>query len=63
MIKTKTSMPTSPPITSTPKTANKRDAYAALGEASDTLNFLIFLIKWECMHLSASHRLLKQDCT
>lgn len=35
IVKTKNSMPTSPPVTSTPKTANKLDAYAA----SDTLNF------------------------
>lgn len=43
MVKTKNSTPTSPPTTSTPKTANKLDAYTALGEASDTLNFPDYL--------------------
>lgn len=38
MVKTKNSTPTTPPTTSTLKTANKLDAYTALGEASDTLN-------------------------
>lgn len=39
MVKIRNSTPTSPPTTSTPKPTDKLDAYAALGEASDTLNF------------------------
>lgn len=44
----KNSTPTTPPTTSTLKTANKLDAYTALSEASDTLNLPDYL----GMHLS-----------
>lgn len=43
MVKTKNSTPTSPPTTSTSKTANKLYTCTALREASDTLNFPDYL--------------------
>lgn len=49
-----------PTTISTLKTANKLDAYTALGEASDTLNLPDYL---GSIYLSTSGRLLKLDCT
>lgn len=52
MVKTKNSTSTIPPTTAAMKTANKLDAYIALGEASDTLNLPDYL----GMHISLYFR-------
>lgn len=49
MVKTKNSTPSTSPTTSTLKTANKLDAYTALGEASNT--FFLNLPGYLGMHV------------